>query len=439
MDSFFVRAFIEFEMGIAYPISIILYLLCMIILLRDSMELQIKIILNISARLGILFLVFSALASLLEPIVKGQNTNIALLILSISYALILKSKASIMKWAILFIHMSTYTLILVMSSTIAIQLREIENSNVGKKESFDITCVFVIIFMIFMLWLLKRFDIQKFEYAPKKYVMLIILVAVFSITIFPTFSSLEDIPAWFLFIVAFIIWIIELVSYLLFYVGSMEYIEKMELLFIQQKAKSERENYQHTMSNYEEMKMLRHELKNYFTYAASLLEQKKYEDLDLFFSGLKENELYSLEYVECGNTMVNNLMNSMLYRCEKLDIAVEYNITISPELNIRESELYSLLANLIENAMEASGEIKDATIEIKILSKMNQLFIKVSNTIDRKLTPISMELKTTKQDKQFHGYGTKIIKMICEKNDGYVNYKIEDGRFVAEVMITTLS
>ena len=38
-------------------------------------------------------------------------------------------------------------------------------------------------------------------------------------------------------------------------------------------------------------------------------------------------------------------------------------------------------------------------------------------------------LPITKNDKNYHGFGTKSIKYICEKYDGIVNFEYKDNLF----------
>lgn len=88
-----------------------------------------------------------------------------------------------------------------------------------------------------------------------------------------------DVTPIFLFSIAIIFWVVELLSYALFYIVAIEYNEKVELSLVQQKAKSERENFNLTMKTYEKLRILRHELKNYFAYGNSLLTQQRYDEL----------------------------------------------------------------------------------------------------------------------------------------------------------------
>lgn len=46
-----------------------------------------------------------------------------------------------------------------------------------------------------------------------------------------------------------------------------------------------------------------------------------------------------------------------------------------------------------------------------------------------------LRLISTKRDGQLHGYGTAIIRRIAEQYNGVSRFRIENGRFVADVML----
>ena len=55
--------------------------------------------------------------------------------------------------------------------------------------------------------------------------------------------------------------------------------------------------------------------------------------------------------------------------------------------------------------------------------------------------PVNMEkintrsLITTKKVGRGHGYGTKIIKNIATAYDGYVDFNVEDNRFICDAVL----
>ncbi len=434
MFDFFIASFFGLEYGLAYPIAVTYYLLCFMVLFERNKFSFINFVRRMCEFICI-FICYVIILSFFSQITEVHNSNLTLLVITAGYTIYRNRQMEITKWAISGIYLSAYLLIVVLSSTIAMQLREYKFLWVGKPEGFDITCITVLLFISVVVWYLKKYDIGGFRHVPSQYANMILLVSVFGILVFEIILSLEDISQMILFLFAIIFLSVEMMSYFLFFKVSSEYDEKMELLFMQQKVKTERENYELSISNYEEMRMLRHELKNYFTYSTSLLKQKRYDELEELFAGLNENELGSVNYIDCGNKVVSSVLNTMVSKGKKVGVRIVSTLMIAEELNIRDTELYSLLANLIENGIEASEGILDAQVLVDIRFYSECLYIKVINPI-REFVELRPEgFQTTKKDKKIHGYGTKVIRMIVEKNDGYIHNKLEVGQLTTEVML----
>ena len=107
-------------------------------------------------------------------------------------------------------------------------------------------------------------------------------------------------------------------------------------------------------------------------------------------------------------------------------------IQVSPEYPM-------LIDRFLDNAIEA-GAASDAQPKVVALSirpQMDYYMIRVENPVDtRKITPKRrLMLKTTKENPELHGYGTKIIRRIAESYGGTAKFSIEGEKFIADVML----
>ncbi len=85
---------------------------------------------------------------------------------------------------------------------------------------------------------------------------------------------------------------------------------------------------------------------------------------------------------------------------------------------------------LIIGALLALYECDDNKRIILEISRQNgSLEILMKNTIISTVLGSNPTLETSKADKENHGFGTKIIREIAEKNHGYVDFYEEDGMF----------
>jgi len=113
-------------------------------------------------------------------------------------------------------------------------------------------------------------------------------------------------------------------------------------------------------------------------------------------------------------------------------------VSVAEKIMVSETELYSLLSNVLDNAREACMDLeeKEKEIVVRITQNKGYLFIHTENSFqkDGEKEDI-LELQTTKANKRAHGYGTKIIRMIVERYQGYVHYDVKGDRFITDVMI----
>ena len=106
---------------------------------------------------------------------------------------------------------------------------------------------------------------------------------------------------------------------------------------------------------------------------------------------------------------------------------------------IRENDIYALLGNILDNAMEASEKRKkdeERVVSISTISKEGFIRIHEENFFDGDLIYENNVRKTTKQNKLYHGFGVKSIKLIAEKYHGDVSISTKDGKFILDILFS---
>lgn len=299
----------------------------------------------------------------------------------------------------------------------------------------------------FLVWYLKRFSTDKLLFTPKFGIALMVAISAMagvSQVAYDTVVAGRYVPdtlRMYGVAVSGIFWVLEIIAYYMFYVIAKEYGGNLELLSMQRKAEADREMYVATKAIYEEMSAMRHEMKNHDTYMRALLEKGEYKKMGEYLMSSQTDSSEFYQYVNCGNLVVNTIVNYEASAAKAHGITLRTAITVPSELPVRETELCSLLFNLLNNAIEACETVpaqEDLSISLEIRQKGSYLFIRVKNPVDDS-SPAKERLKlvSTKQNKKVHGYGTKVVKLIVEKYNGSVKYTMEDGIFTADVMLET--
>ena len=215
--------------------------------------------------------------------------------------------------------------------------------------------------------------------------------------------------------------------------------EQSEILALQterQRLLSEREHLKMTESNLEDLRCMRHDLKNQYAYMRILLQEKRYGELDSYFDQVSENLPPQLKFIDCGNRSMNTILNMEMSKAKNAHIAVTHQLVVPPVLPFGDDDLCAIIANLMDNAIEATVGTENPTVHLSIYPHKSYLFIMCRNATSlKKLERGRRGLRTTKGDEQLHGYGTKIVRKTAEKYNGCAEYYLEDGYFEAKVML----
>lgn len=218
--------------------------------------------------------------------------------------------------------------------------------------------------------------------------------------------------------------------------------EIMELQAERQRLHSERELARVTEDNLEDLRSIRHDLKNQYSYMQILLAQRRYGELEEYFQQSSENLLPQLgQFIDCGNRVVNTILNMEFAKARKAEVAFAHQLVVPPVLPFGEDDLCAVLTNLLDNAIEECARLKragreDVSSRIEIYPQRSYLFVLCRNTTDRtELVRSGRGLRTTKGDEQLHGHGTRIVTKIAEKYNGCAEFALSDGMFVAKLLL----
>ncbi len=233
--------------------------------------------------------------------------------------------------------------------------------------------------------------------------------------------------------------ILLLLVYYLFYYINYEYSNNINLLAMQNRVEIDRNNYEVTQQHYEEMRILRHEIKNHDAYIKLLVDNGEYDKLENFLSESEKKNESVLRKNDFGNQLVSAIINSQILKAEEAGIELNFTASIPQTIGVPDMDLFSLLSNILDNAREAESKQPDSIkryIEGSIIKKDNYLFIHTENHADTTMDKRDiLKLRTEKPNAKAHGYGTKIIRMIAERHNGTVHFDVKNGFFSTDVML----
>lgn len=172
----------------------------------------------------------------------------------------------------------------------------------------------------------------------------------------------------------------------------------------------------------------------------------KIQSLRLSESGISADELKEIEKstaiydstVKTGCIPIDVLLTEKSLICLKRGIKLTCMADCSGLWYLSESELYSLFGNMLSNAINAVGEIKDVgrrVIDLTVKRVAGMTMIECLNYTEGGLVLKNGLPQTTARDKTVHGFGTKSMSMLVKKYGGEIYFSHENGVFGLKILL----
>ena len=169
------------------------------------------------------------------------------------------------------------------------------------------------------------------------------------------------------------------------------------------------------------------------------LKDKKGSLTDEDFCMLEDSLNFYDSSVKTGNVNIDALLQDKLIYCNSVGIEFTSLVDGDAFKEMTPSDVYFLLTNIIDNAIEATEGIEEKEKRIISLTasrKQGVLFIEETNYFKGNLDfNDDGSIKTTKDNKKYHGYGTKSIAYIARKYDGKMDIEVKDDIFKLKIAI----
>ena len=172
----------------------------------------------------------------------------------------------------------------------------------------------------------------------------------------------------------------------------------------------------------------RHDRRHHNLIMLGLAKNGDYESLKEYLESLvdDDNKVWG-ETRYCENTTINMILTMYKRRAKENGISVKISAKASGSLAVPPQDLVIVIANLFENAINATAKLKGKgkNIDIQIKDSPERLLIKIDNPCRANLT----------FDETLYGIGIRSVITTTNKYEGMYDFTAEDGEFSAKIIL----
>lgn len=228
----------------------------------------------------------------------------------------------------------------------------------------------------------------------------------------------------------------NILTYYFYTVISREYQNRMRVALLEQEKENAEKHVEQGRAFVEEMRALRHDIKNHLTVLSSHLENGRAEEARDYLKEINEVSIPQFrDLLSSGNATLDAVINSAVVTCNRNGVFLQTKLSPDLRLPVSDSEVAVLLGNLLDNAIEAASSSSARRVTLTVTQRGETVSILVTNSIDCSVLEGNPDLNTTKEDRSSHGIGIKSIKSIVKKYDGIIEFYEENGEFCCHTVI----
>ncbi|MEG1947484.1 MAG: ATP-binding protein [Lachnospiraceae bacterium] len=183
-----------------------------------------------------------------------------------------------------------------------------------------------------------------------------------------------------------------------------------------------------------EISLVRHDMRHFLNNVLFYIESDNTEKATSYIKEVIHATDHTAITKFCDNELVNMILCSYHSKIIKQNITFHATVQISHTLPCSDIDFTSILANALENSIQAVLNLKpeQRTITLDIHMKDTKLLLSLQNPYTKKP---EMEYGRPITHESGHGFGTQSIKYVTNKLNGNCQFVAKDGVFTLRIIL----
>ena len=219
-------------------------------------------------------------------------------------------------------------------------------------------------------------------------------------------------------------------------VAQKQKLKAQQALSLQQQLwKQQRAQYELSRKNIEVINRKCHDLKHQVSALRSVIPEREKED---YLDEIERSIQIYDSTIETGNEVLDTVLTEKSLYCEQHQITMTC-VADGSKLGFLDGvDVYAIFGNALDNAIESVSKVPEPEkrlIAVSVWSRSDLLLIQVENYFEGTLAFEDGLPVTSKEDKDYHGFGIKSIRYAVEKYDGCMGIYPENNLFLLRISI----
>lgn len=210
------------------------------------------------------------------------------------------------------------------------------------------------------------------------------------------------------------------------------YIEKKnEMQLMNSQNEMLEKNYHEMLLLYQKRDRIFHDMKNHLSVLSLLIADRNLDRAEEYIKKVNA-PILELEHKKyTGNRIVDIILNDKIEKAHNNNIKFIINAHDIKEGIIQDIDWCAILANVLDNAIEACIKVQndEKWIEMSISQNDCSTIINVTNIYNGEIKISKDKLESTKKNKILHGIGMESVKTAVNKYNGIFEYNWEADIF----------
>lgn len=229
----------------------------------------------------------------------------------------------------------------------------------------------------------------------------------------------------------------NIITYYLFAALNKEYKTKLKISLLEQENENAKKSIENADAFVKQMKSVKHDVKNQLVIIYNHIDSGDYEEAKAYIKNLTGNYLPDIQnFMNTGNRAFDAIMNSKIAICNQKNIKIEAKVMNGSLNKFDAVDIGVVFGNLIDNAIESAEKTQKRRITVDVQIQGAYLSVLVTNSIEESVLENNPLLKTSKNDKEMHGIGTKTVEELVKKYNGMVQYFEEEQEFCCHILLS---